>query len=441
MDAPNYRRKLLLVALYLISGLCSIMFSATASAFASDVCFSSDNAYFNCIPLPADCPPGDDSSDCIAEFSASATDAALNTASVGGQRSVLHMDYSFYLAQYLGFSGSQAYTIAAYSEAMDVDQYIPRGKNGALIVDPATCVTTPDASGCDKITRSIDGLNRSNIETGGVFFHFDSPYSGKVNEPVASVDGLDPDSTDSTPELLLAHVKHWADPIYGSDLLCTHGITSRSTAGDYATGSTCYQPAGGKLIKGKMAVVETTEQETAPFTFTVPTGEQTISTPTDGSATISSSSFDSYVGDKARYARIGIYLHAYQDRISHHRCLDQSALSGPLSNTVAFKALLNDDACVQGEHIIRHGWEVGVPQTELQPADQTMAAAVSGSYDELLTIAKDMGIALSRASDSSNRQKFIDDFTAALQTPAAKDRVKALASLGSSYGLKPMPGF
>lgn len=437
MDAPYLHRKLLVIPLF----LCSAAFSGAAGAFGSDVCFSSDDAYFNCIPLPEDCPPGDDSSDCITEFSASAAAAALDTATVGGQRSTLHMDYSYYLAQYIGFSANQAYMIAAYSEAMDVGQYVPRAKSGALLVDPATCVTTPDASGCDKITRSIDGLNRASLETGGVFFHFDSPYSGRVNQPVAGVDGLAPNTTDDTPELLLEHVKHWADPIYGSDLLCTHGITALSTSGDYATGSTCYKPAAGRIIKGKMAVVETSDQETAPFTFTVPTGEQTISTPADGSATISSSGFDAYVGDKARYARIGIYLHAYQDRISHSRCLDQSAVSGPLSNTVAFKALLNDDACVQGEHIIRHGWEVGVPQAELKPADQTMPAAVSGSYDELLGIAKDMGIALSRAQDSANRQAFIDAFTSALQTPGAKDRVKALASLGSGYGLKPMPGF
>lgn len=441
MDAPTSSRKLLPPAACLASGLFSLAFSGAAAAFGSDVCFTNDDAYFNCIALPADCPPGDDSDDCITAFSADAAAAAVNTASVGGQRSALHMDYSFYLAQYLGFSANQAYMIAAYSEAMDVGQYIPRKKDGTLLVDPAACLATPDASGCDKITRSIDGLNRASLDTGGVFFHFDSPYSGIVNEPVAGVDGLAPKTGDDTPELLLEHVKHWADPIYGSDLLCTHGITSLSGAGDYATGSTCYKPKGSKLIKAKMAVVETADQETAPFTFTVATGEQTISTPTDGSATISSSGFDAYIGDKARYARIGIYLHAYQDRISHSRCLDQSALSGPLQNKVAFKALLNDDACVQGEHIIRHAWEVGVPQSGLQAADQTMPAAVSGSYDELLSIAKDMGIALSRAKDSANRQKFIDDFTSALQTPGAKDRVKALASLGSAYGLKPLPGF
>lgn len=441
MDATPSFRKRLLAPLCITAGLLATAFSGAVAAFGSDVCFASDDSYFNCIALPPDCPPGDDSDDCITAFSADAAAAALNTASVGGQRSTLHMDYSFYLAQYLGFSANQAYMIAAYSEAMDVGQYIPRKKDGTLLVDPATCLTTPEASGCDKVTRSIDGLNRANLDTGGVFFHFDSPYSGVVNEPVAGVDGLAPQTGDGTPELLLEHVKHWADPIYGSDLLCTHGLTTPSSSGDYATGSACYKPKGSKLIKGKMAVLETADQETAPFTFTVATGEQTISTPTDGSATIGSSGFDAYVGDQARYARIGIYLHAYQDRISHSRCLDQSAISGPLQNKIAFKALLNDDACVQGEHIIRHAWEVGVPQAGLKPADQTMPAAVSGSYDELLSIAKDMGIALSRAEDSANRQQFITDFTNALQTPGAKDRVKALANLGAGYGLKPMPGF
>ena len=437
MDVSNPRYRLQAR----VGGLVLAVASLQAGAFGSDLCFTGDNQFVNCIPLPPGCAPGDDSSECIAAFSAQAAEIAEQTAEVGGQRSLLHMDYTYYLAQYVGFTPEQAYSIAAYDEAMDVTQYVPRDKNGVLLADPEACEAAPAAAGCDKITQPIDGLNRSNIVSGGVFFHFDTPYSGLGAQPIAGLDGLAPNTDNPSPELLLAHVKRWADPLTGSNLLCTHGLTERSSRGDYATGSTCFAPNLGKQIQGKMAVAETAEQQTAPFTFVVPSGEQLISTPRDGGPAVGGSGFDAYVGDMARYARIGIYIHAYQDRISHHRCLDVSTLSGPSSGRIAFNAALDDSACVQGEHIIRHGWEVGVDQSRLAPADQTMAAAVSGSYDEMLALAQDMGVAAPRASDTANRQNFIDAFVAMLQTPDARTRAMNLAGAGASYGLAPLPGY
>jgi hypothetical protein len=424
-----------------IAGLALAAISLQAGAFGSDLCFTDSNQFIDCIPLPPGCAPGDDSSDCLAAFSTLAAQQSAQTAKTGGQRSLVHMDTTYYLAQYVGFTPDQAYTIAAYSEALDVSQYVPRDKNGVLLADPDQCASTPGGSNCSLITQPLDGLNRSNLITGGVFFHFDSPYSGTRPQPVAGLNGLDPNADAPSPELLLDHVKRWADPASGSNLLCAHGVTARSSRGDYATGSTCYAPNAGKQIHGSMAVVETSDQTTAPFTFDVPTGLQIISTPLNGGPTISSDSFDAYVGNMARYARIGVYLHAYQDRISHHRCLDVSTLSGATAGKNAFEALLDDTACVQGEHIIRHGWEVGVDQAGLDSQDQTMSAAVSGSYDELLSLATDMGIANSRAGNSANRQNVINAFVAVLQTPEPQTRAMNVTATGLNYGLQALPGY
>lgn len=145
--------------------------------------------------------------------------------------------------------------LAGYNEATDLGVYVPADSRGVPLVDPTdadgnfrpdACEVTPAAAGCEWVTVPLDGVTRGNRSTGGIFMHFHAPHTGLEDEPIPGLNGLNPDPTAAHSEVMLANLGRWA---FGeTDAFCTAGITLRSEAGDYATGSECYSDLLGNSV-------------------------------------------------------------------------------------------------------------------------------------------------------------------------------------------------
>jgi len=434
--------------------------SFSASAFLEDLCFQSNGTAFNCQPAISNalCTPGSylNADACSANLATEMQ--ASNTNAPTQQRSTVHMDATFYLAEFVGYSPTQAYWIAAYDQAVDngaaVDNgiYIPRGSNGVLSTD----VT--------KQTKSIDGLGR-NSPVGGAFFHYEAPYSGIYPGVVSGTNGLTPNTSSAYLEPTIYNIENWAK---GTPLLCVDGLTTLSANGDYSTGSQCYNVpnADGTApqISAEVSELDNPSQTQGASQYNIGAlGPQIIAT----ASNITYATFDNYIGNvnganltaaTPQMAKFGIYMHSYQDRISHHRCLDVSSTNGPQVLPVyttagnpptsypegVFNGTMTDAACQQTYHILRHSWETGVTQSpNLQSADRTTAAALNGTLLQLQALAPLAGVTVTGVSQgaSVSTSGFVQNLYSALQQPLAPNRINAIVQAATQAGLTLMPGF
>lgn len=390
----------------------------------------------------------------------------------GGARSSVHFDATYYLAQLAGFSPRDAHLIAAYDQAVDTGQYVHRGQDGQMLADPATCgSTTPDPA-CTLNTLVVGGLDRNNFVSGGVFFHFMAPLAG-----VKDVNGLAPDIDDAASETFLHSLRRWA---YGLGPLCVGGFTNPSASGDLASGSSCFNDTKRSLpqLMGRMpAASELGYLGYADWLS--PLGEQTVVTdPVSGKDTEASELGKYFAPEELPLVRLGIYMHALQDRISHHRCLDVTRVEGPRSadagsivmnpivgqlyllyqspssqalQQVATGAQLtadpdffysfDTDECDQLTHANRHTWEVGASQSSLQPRDQTTRAALLATLRELRAFRRQQGLTTNQPADATVDQALMDDLILQLEVEAPAARLAALRDLALRRGLLPPAGF
>lgn len=153
-----------------------------------------------------------------------------------------------------------------------------------------------------------------------------------------------------------------------------------------------------------------------------------------------SEAFDAHVGaEHAAVARLAVYLHALQDRISHHRCIDIATLTGPFAGGITWFEDLDNPNCNQIVHLSRHAWETGVDQRSLNVEDQTTTAALRASYDELLKWATVQGAQSATAADPARREEVLRVLGDALAVRHG-DRVRALIEAGCDLGYEPLPG-
>lgn len=406
-----------------------------AFAFAEDVCFSADGGHVNCFALPPECPPGDTSNACAMALLASAPGPGATDPIGNGGRSTVHVDATYVIAQRLGLSAEDAYWLVAYNEATDLGSYVPRDLDGRNLVDPAECVGAGEPAACALLTRQIDGVTRTNFASGGVFFHFHPPHHALDASPVPGIDGLRPDLSDSNTEVFLVNMRRWA---WGEGLGCTAGLTSRGAAGDFATGASCFSRATGRAgnVGGGLSVIGA-----VAVPLNVSTGLQVIST--SGPTPINSATLSALVGEAvADEARLGIYLHALQDRISHHVCGDDSHLTGPYPITGPrsddFLSDMTSPECTQALHGLRHAWETGVDQSLVPERDRTTAAGLAMTWDELAAYAGARGML--RDDAVAARERVLDGLLRALSEPDASARVLAIREVGCAERLQPMPG-
>jgi hypothetical protein len=400
-----------------------LLIAGRAFAFAEDVCYPGDGGLAqDCAPLPASCPlyepmDGGVSANCFADVFAAFANQQ------GPDRSSVHSDATMVLAQAVGFSPNEAYWAAAYDETTDLGTYAPKDLHGRPVTDGGVISVGP--------TAQLDGLVRGDFDAGGVLFHFGAPRAAD-----AGVDGLHPDPTNAQVENTLAHLRAWAWAGTGNTRPeCVAGLTVQTAANDYATGTRCFVDAAGSSapVRGSLTAVGSLA---VPFSFV--TGEQVIHT-TDAGVMVPSSQFDSYLAyQHVADARLGIYLHALADRVSHHVCTDASLLTGPSAS--GFREDLNTSPCAQPLHLLRHMYETGVSFANENPLDQTTTAALEAAYDELVQFASRRGVLLSKARTSAYRSEVLTALGAALQKPKACARVTAIAKVACDRGWQPFPG-
>lgn len=387
--------------------------------FAEDVCWLPDGAgVTSCTPLPDACLPVGTTSNACRSAAVAANAAAQQ---YGEARSSVHVDATYVMAQAVGFSADDAYWIAAYDQVADLGSFEPVDLAGVPVGDGALA------------TATLDGIVRTNLPSGGLFFHFVSPRNGG-SATVPAVDGLHPDVEDGDTEGFLVHLRSWA--LAGSGTTrpaCTDGLTV-ATADGLSLGASCFARAAGgdATITGSIALFGPTASP-----FVVSTGPQTIQ------RGVTSEAFDEVVGgDAARIAdaRLGIYLHALADRISHHVCTDRTVLAGPTGIARSFSVDLGIADCTQGLHALRHMWEIGTEQDLLADEDRTLAAALTAVYDELLVFAAARGTLAVGADDDGRRDALVAELIAAIESPDAATRLEAVRAAGCSRGLAAFPG-
>jgi hypothetical protein len=389
------------------------LFTPLAAAFTEDVCFDGQGGIDNCYHLDqAGCDAGDDAPECLKQ----ATKDGL--AMLAGEgRSLLHVDATYLMAQAIGFSQDSSYWISAYNEAADIGIYQPVARDGHYIVSPKRCPHLKNQPACDLATENIGGLRRTNMATGGILLHVSMPH----NDHGHPVDGLHPDIHDGHTEVGLANWRRWAE-FNGPG--CVAGITEPSASGDMATGSVCWSTNDlvARRIKGSLPLFK---KAALPLSWSL--GDQIAR----GKKTVQD--FDKI--DARPEARIGIYLHFLQDRISHHVCGDASTLSGP-SPAGNWGFDLDQPECTQDLHGLRHAWEVGYDPALLDAKDRTTAAALDITWDELEHFAQQHGTYAPTAAKAD----VIAEISSALATFDPEARIDAMTQVADDFALDRMPG-
>lgn len=446
----------------LVVWLLALAIPSPAQAFAEDSC-PLQGGWTEC-SLQA-CPSSNELVAC--ESIAMATTVLFQqvTANAGGRRSNLHFDAAYYLAQAVGLSPRDAYLIAAYDQAVDTGGYVHRDQAGGLMADPADCLGETAPPACALNTLVVGGLDRNNFVGGGLFFHFMAPLDG------VAATGLSPQIAAPAQETLLHHVRRW---VYGQGPLCVAALTEPVSAQDYAGGRRCYQTGlrESPRLLGRIPFI--TELGLAGYADWIsPLGEQGVVTdPVSGEIT-PASALDQYLPpEQAAMARMGIYLHAVQDRVSHHRCNLASRLEGPrpldaapiLSNPLMGPGYLflqsQDPAdlvgifvgaeplvdaeffyefsiaeCDQLSHANRHVWEVGMEQDEIAEADRTTEASLRVAAEELRAFAQFYRLPARALPDDA-----VARLVTVLEQPTAAERIAGFSALAAEYGWLPLPG-
>ncbi|MFI4957227.1 MAG: hypothetical protein ACHQAX_08480 [Gammaproteobacteria bacterium] len=407
----------------------SCLWPVLGFAFGDDICFYKEpmdpgRIMFNCVELHESCYPLNTDQSCKTQTAHHTIDASPTAQYL---RSMVHMDATFYIAQAVGLPYDEAYRIAAYDQSIDLGGYVPVDRHGVPLVEPAQCETETPPENCKYVAKPLNALVRTNLSSGGTFFHY-----GVLNNPTQKpVNGLDPLKNESIIENMLTNLRAW---IFSNALLCTAGLNGREVG-------TCYHKSTGLpgKIYGAVPVLEDDERLDQQFNITL---TEQILHETEAE-TIFARDIGAYVGEaNANDAKMGIYLHVLQDRISHHSCMDTATLSDPLQTADEnFVATYDPAVCHQGIHLVWHGWEAGQVQSEVPAEQQTMYPSLSTTYDELLLYAELHRTVSPLALDPQYKKVILDKIYLALQQENPPERIAVLIAEMKVFGLKPMPGY
>lgn len=407
-----------------LSAACGL-YPEPVAAFSEDLCWESNGSgVVACTPLPPECEPaGTVSPACTAR----ATALFAAASGYAHARSALHADATHLLAQAVGFAADDAYWIAAYDQAVDLGSYEPVDRHAVPV------------GGGALATATIDGLVRTNLGDGGVFFHFIAPRAPRSGDP-QPVDGLHPDLDDAGTEGFLVHLRAWA--LEGSGTArpaCADGLSS-DTGSDFALGLSCFLRGSGQPAQIDASISTFGVQSVS---FQVATGSQLLLSAGQPGGPLYAESFDALVGGgatRSANARLGIYLHALGDRISHHVCTDRTLLTGPTGPLRNFSVAMDNSDCTQGLHALRHVWEIGVDQSLLEAPHRTLRAGLESIYDELLAFAQLRGVARPQASETGYRNAWLAGLEADLSIIDGSERLDALSLRACAAGWPAFPG-
>jgi hypothetical protein len=417
--------------------------SSDALAFGEDLC-AIDGKIRNCLTAEACDPSRSDTRKCrvnvMFEAGAASVAGGMNMA-----RSTIHVDATHLIAQAVGFAPQAAYWIAAYDQVVDVEQYQPLDMTGTLVSDAGKYTTA-----------RLNGWGRNSYNIGGFAYHYVAPFqpAGETlkidcgsERKTGTVCGTHPDLSDSYHEGLLVHLREWA---LKKRAPCADGLTElipEISPPNYFLGGTCYRE-DPKLVSDPAQVARWIVADMPLFTgmpdVTLPiysySGRQIASYKAPMSDIRYADELEALVteagqpAETAELARMGIYLHVLQDRISHAECEDASTLSGP-DDKGQFYFKYDTKTCTQDKHAYGHYLEIGwenLPERTVSALDYT--------YNELATFAKAFPQWTTGKPAAPAKEQLIADITAALKVEDGCQRMSAMIRIADKYGFEQMPG-
>lgn len=397
--------------------------SSSAFAFSEDLCvkkltgkLDSCNSV-NCSPTEKD----------ISKCNVNIVLKTAATTFFGVGRSMIHYDSIYVLAQAVGLRADLAYWLAVYNQMADL------GSETHIFNNCGKTETDPK-----KLPVGFNGWVRTHFPSGGLAYHFATFYlpPGETEAPKGYT-GIAPkrvgDDLDALYEGPLYALQQWA---LKDKLACTNGFTTANvvptTSSEYSayfSGDSCYEvdPSfSTKLIRGNIPVVYSEVLQLGPgnVPLSVYQGNQFADVGSESSESIQScptqdTTYASHYADQSisdacnvtpsasmaqllkqgtgrlyksatdvpvplELAKMGLYLHVLQDRISHHQCGDVSYVTGPTDlsaqgeTKAGFWWTYDLDACDSVWHAVGHYMEVGV-----DPVAMRTYTALSYAYDEL----------------------------------------------------------
>lgn len=437
--------------------------ATTATAFQEDICPDRAGGWRECLRNP--CEAGDAGAHCATAASTTALSSTFLVPVTGqGARSTIHFDATYLLAQAAGFPARDAYVIAAYDQATDSGQYVHRDQQGRPVVEPADCARDSQRPGCWLLSRTIGGVVRNNFADGGLFFHFMASAHQEV-----SGEGLKPQVDDPQREPFLHQLRRWA---YGGGPLCVAGLVAADGRGCFVSAWRDPSTLAGRLpYEGEGGALTSVDWVSA-------ISEQKIVTDMQSGENTPASELGRHLAAQdLPLARLGIYLHALADRISHYRCIDASEVQGPraadagavvlnplldllyqtalhLGNLPAYLQSLQPtpplhdpdylflyDAhqCDQSNHFLRHSWETGHDHHALAAENQTTQHGLRAVLDELIRYAAVQQVPGARSLDGAARAALVEAVLDATDVATPQARVDALTALAQRHGWLPLP--
>lgn len=441
------------LALVLAATACLDYGLPRAFAFAEDVCPAEGGGWQNCAPVDREACPDDRDGDAC-QWKAIKSRVASQRGDNLGARSVVHMDATYLLAQAFGLSPQRAYVVAAYDQAIDATFYAHRDAHGALLGDTLSC----DPRSFPRCLRSapVHGFYRANLRAGGIFYHFPPPPARPPQTPIVQrpLSILD--------EPFLAHVQAWAET---GTSLCAVGIDQAPDAPDR-----CLEQAAASApqvlgvipnLWGRYAIDRTYWQ--------TPLGRQVMTWDAQGEP-VYADQIARLTGEAdAPLARLGIYLHVVQDRVTHYRCIDASHMlkHEPIArkwrNPIAVNLMsalgdlgtmpqpsfrdrwslrveadysvhFHDQECTQPRHALRHVWETGYKQDDISEKNRTTRPALQATAAALRRV---LGQEMDTDIDAG---ALIDALVAAAEQSRPQARIDAFTRVAERFGLRPLPG-
>ncbi len=430
----------------------SLMILATplsAHAFTEDLCWTS-SGFENCYRgvcedgdsgLAECCDRGDEDAPlCLYHSGNEMQDLATG---VTEGRSMVHLDATYYLAQAAGIPYATAYVIAAYDEATDTGQYEAIDESG----DALSCYNRPQSV-------SLNGITRPNLPSAGPLVHLSLPHNPAGTAPYT--DGTDPDTSDGDHEPLLWNLRLWA---FDGEPLCAAGFTSDPDAPDLPSTDGCFHKwqcttgdTGNDSDCGPgTSATAYIQGDTPTFAGETPMsafsgqlvmkhsgvtnilGDPFFAVEMEGGTSDDLAERSANLGSDSMSAiKLGIYLHALQDRVSHHDC-------GDMSSTELVSGIIevnyDMEECAWDLHALRHVWEVGWANDE-STAPETTNDALNLTYDELRAWAIDHGYSTALKTKSAA----VAAMLSVLSEPDPEARLDAMTSALNATGFEPLPG-
>ena len=418
-----------------------------ASAFGVDVCYNAPDSGLdiirNCIGVEEFCRTSNlspvEQLTCRIVATADSLSGLTGGNSIIGGRSLLHSDSTYLMAQLIGYSPWQAYQVMIYNEATDQSEYTPFDQDGfqmladAEIADCRARWSQKMPRHCLAITPVMNGVYKFNDESGGMLLHLHARFSPNGEAPPAvefPADYLAPANAYYEP--LVNNLRDWAfDRRVDA---CVAGLLVINAAVKGASNRCEVRDLVLKSPQSFFAAGVTRLQ--IPFSSTL--GTLVVNEDDRGTVMASDRSFQNYIAPhQVGFAKLGVFLHSYADRFSHHFCTDTSWFHREPGGD--YNSVYDPVTCAQGSHFLWHAWEQGAQQDDdnLNPLHQTLRPALEAVYDQLLAVASVRGIPVSSGLD---RQMIVDSLVEVLGLYEPKDRLDAMVALMEQYSVLPLPG-